>query len=85
MRNSASPQATKRATYNTVTCSDTLYVQVNVHFVQTDDGKGNFRRFDDGHPCRPDTAWTGYRYAQELLYYANLDQGRNPRFTSRHD
>lgn len=55
-----------------------MYVRVNVHFVQRDDGTGNFRRFDGGQQCTPDTLQTGYSYAQSLIQSCNEQEGRNP-------
>lgn len=59
-------------------CYNTMYVRVNVHFMLNDDGTGNFRRFDSGHPCTPDTINTGYLYAQSLIGTCNNHQDVNP-------
>lgn len=48
-------------------CNDIQNIRVNVHFLQHDDGSGNFGPFDDGRPGNPGTNVTGYSYAQDLI------------------
>lgn len=60
------------------TCTDVQNIRVNVHFVQHDDGSGNFTEFNDGHPCNPSTAVTGYSYADALIWAANGQMNTNP-------
>ena len=47
-----------------VSCSAVQNIRVNVHFLQHDDGSGNFASFDDGRPGNPGTSTTEYTYAQ---------------------
>lgn len=60
------------------TCFEVQNIRVNVHFLQHDDGSGNFGPFDDGRPGNPSTAETGYSYAQGLIYSCNGQMNQNP-------
>jgi hypothetical protein len=59
-------------------CLNVQNVRVNVHFLQHDDGTGNFGALDDGHPVNPNTATTGYDYAQSLIYACNGHMDQSP-------
>ncbi|MBC7488558.1 MAG: T9SS type A sorting domain-containing protein [Cytophagaceae bacterium] len=50
------------------TCSQTVYVKVNFHFMLKSDGTGNFTEYDDG---MGNTNYNGYMYAQDLVNGAN--------------
>ncbi|GAA4390541.1 M43 family zinc metalloprotease [Hymenobacter koreensis] len=62
-------------------CSQTYNVRVNIHFMQTADGTGNFDQFNDGHPDNPDPGVTGYDYAEALVWAANGQMDINPPLT----
>jgi len=66
------------------TCTDVQNIRVNVHFLQHDDGSGNFTEFNDGHPCNPSTATTGYSYANALIWAANGQMNTNPVYCGWH-
>ncbi|MDF2456955.1 MAG: hypothetical protein K0R51_2948 [Cytophagaceae bacterium] len=51
-----------------VTCSQTMYLKVNFHFMLKSDGTGNFTEYDDG---MGNTNYNGYMYAQDLVNSAN--------------
>ena len=59
-------------------CTDIQNIRVNVHFLQHDDGSGNYGPFDDGRPGTPGTANTGYSYAQALISDCNSSMAQNP-------
>ena len=59
-------------------CTDVQNIRVNVHFLQHDDGTGNFGPFDDGRPGTPGTNDTGYSYAQALIGACNGHMDQNP-------
>ncbi|MBF9223914.1 hypothetical protein I2H31_22625 [Hymenobacter sp. BT662] len=46
--------------------------------MQHDNGTGNFTATDDGHPINPNTAVTGYGYAQALIWSCNGQMEQNP-------
>ena len=50
------------------TCSQTVYLKVNFHFMLKSDGTGNFTEYDDG---MGNTNYNGYMYAQDLVNSAN--------------
>ena len=59
-------------------CTDVQNIRVNVHFLQHDNGAGNFGPFDDGRPGTPGTNDTGYSYAQALISDCNSNMAQNP-------
>jgi len=63
---------------NPTTCSAVQNIRVNVHFLQHDDGSGNFTATDDGRPGNPSTTATGYDYAQGLIWACNGQMDQNP-------
>lgn len=71
-------QTAQRGAATQSSCSEVQNIRVNVHFMQHDDGSGNFTEFNDGHPCNPSTTDTGYSYAQVLIETANDQMDRNP-------
>lgn len=77
----SSAPVTKEATCSTCppprTCNEIQNIRVNVHFLQHDDGSGNFGEFDDGRPGTPGTT-TGYDYAQSLMWAMNGQMDQNP-------
>lgn len=64
-------------TGNSTTCGQVQNIRVNVHFLQHDDGTGNFTTTDDGRPGNPGTATTGYNYAQGLIWACNGQMDQN--------
>lgn len=79
---SSSAPVTKEATCSTCppprTCNYVQNIRVNVHFLQHDDGSGNFAADDDGRPGNPSPNTTGYGYAQALIYACNGQMNQNP-------
>jgi len=59
-------------------CNEIQNIRVNVHFLQHDDGTGNFTAFSDGKPGTPGTATTGYSYAQSLIGACNNQMAASP-------
>ena len=59
-------------------CFSIQNVRVNIHFMLTDDGRGNFTETNDGFPGNPSTALTGYDYAASLIYACNGRWDVNP-------
>lgn len=49
-----------------------------MHFLQHDNGTGNFSALDDGRPGTPGTNDTGYSYAQALISACNGHMDQNP-------
>lgn len=74
------PKAAASATSaaSVTSCTDIQNIRVNVHFLQHDDGTGNFGPFDDGRPGTPGTNDTGYSYAQALIGACNGHMDQNP-------
>lgn len=58
----------------TATCSQTVYLKVNFHFMLKSDGSGNFTEYDDG---MGNTNYNGYMYAQDLVNSANGNIANN--------
>jgi hypothetical protein len=52
------------------------YLRVIIHFIQKDDGTGNFNENDDG--MSPSHDFNGYDYAQYIVDYANDLLENNP-------
>ena len=59
----------KSATINYVPGSPLKYVRIIIHFIQKDDGTGNFNETNDG--MSPAHNYTGYDYADYITNYAN--------------
>jgi len=59
----------KRATYSYMPGSPIKYVRVIIHFIQKDDGTGNFNEENDG--LNPPNNFNGYEYADYIVNYAN--------------
>ena len=66
------------APVNSLPCENTLNVRVSIHYLQHNDGTGNFTAFDDGKPCTPSASVNGYSYAQALLWAMNGQMDQNP-------
>ena len=62
---------------STSNCFEVQNIRVNIHFLQHDDGSGNFTATNDGRPGNPSTATTGYDYAQGLLHACNSQMDQN--------
>lgn len=77
----STPGTNEAPVYNIPNCNSIQNVRVNVHFVQYDNGSGNFTANDDGRPGTPGTALTGYSYAQSLIWAANGQWDNNPALT----
>ncbi len=52
-------------------------IYLNFHFMQKNDGSGNFNATDDGDPQNPDTWHTGYQVAELILNQANQKLANN--------
>ena len=63
---------------STTACFEVQNVRVNIHFLQHDNGSGNFTATDDGRPGNPSTTLTGCDYAQGLIYFCNSQMDQNP-------
>lgn len=59
----------KSATFPYVPGSPVKYVRVIIHFIQMDDGTGNFNEINDG--MNPAHNYNGYDYASYIIDYAN--------------
>lgn len=59
----------KSATINYVPGSPIKYLRVIIHFIQKDDGTGNFNETNDG--MSPAHNYSGYDYASYILHYAD--------------
>ena len=59
----------KSATVNYVPGSPIKYVRIIIHFIQKDDGTGNFNETNDG--MNPAHNYSGYDFANYLLHYAD--------------
>ncbi len=59
----------KSAGYTYTPGGATKYLRVFIHFVQKDDGTGNFNEVDDG--LSPANAYNGYEFADYIINYAN--------------
>ena len=65
----------KSGTINYVPGSPIKYVRVILHFIQRNDGTGNFNETNDG--MTPAHNYSGYDYASYILDYANSLLGTN--------
>jgi hypothetical protein len=61
-----------------ITCNEVQNIRVNVHFMQHDDGTGNFTANDDGRPGNPNSGTTGFGYAQVLIGTCNDQMDQSP-------
>ncbi|MCF6332823.1 MAG: hypothetical protein L3J11_06015 [Draconibacterium sp.] len=59
----------KSAGYTYTPGGATKYLRVFIHYVQKDDGTGNFNEVDDG--LSPANAYNGYEFADYIINYAN--------------
>jgi hypothetical protein len=59
----------KSATVSYIPGSPIKYLRVIIHFIQKDDGSGNFNETNDG--MTPSHSFTGYDYASYIVDYAN--------------
>lgn len=65
----------KSATFNYVPGSPVKYVRIIIHFIQMDNGTGNFNEINDG--MTPAHNYNGYDYASYIIDYANSLLGDN--------
>ena len=61
-----------------VICGDVQNIRVNIHFMQHDNGMGNFTANNDGRPGTPSTAIDGYGYAKSLIWAMNGEMDQYP-------
>lgn len=62
-------------------CGSNQNVRVNIHYIQRDNGSGNFAENNDGRPGTPGTATNGYDYAVSLIWACNAGWGQNAAMT----
>lgn len=62
-------------------CTSNQNVRVNIHYIQRDNGSGNFTENNDGRPGTPGTATNGYDYAVGLIWACNDNWNLTPAMT----
>ena len=65
----------KSAGYTYTPGGATKYLRIFIHFIQKDDGSGNFNETDDG--LTPSNNYNGYEFANYIINYANSHLSSN--------